>query len=461
MEQTPLLKEILNRANDIKEEFGFPRLCASHVAAAVVDFCRTPYTGFTVSDITWHPCRFEEERLRYLCAKELRLQSYFRTCLSGSKGNPQEKAFALQDCRQIAALRGAEVLSADVVFLQALSQLPEPYSKTRRSALSDDAIMALLQNTDAHIYDYVIDKIEALCNKLQEKADEAAAIRDWKPAPKFAEPEDLAALFFSKISARLDGNILTLKFPRFFGSADLKLSVFCVDGIYYAHDNGCAVKCLSRQIADKTKRDRILKKVCHPCWIDGNKITGSFAQVSSFLYYLQMLVFVAHADLFYTRLSTRLYKQEKGFVFPNIQTAEPLDSAALLALLKSGIGFDYDKNLGLSCWLDTRYSLGSGRPAFLLETLESGNIRISDKKKDAQEGRIFEAFYWDNDDITPFGKYISRFAQRFGAEFTGKNIFLTAKSHQFFPAMLTFFNLAVLLSELGHDIELPKLRRKG
>lgn len=462
MEQTTLLKEILKRADEVRAEFGSAHLCPSHVAAAVVDFCQTPYTGFTVSDMTWRPCRFEEERLRYLCAKEVRLQAYFRLCLKGSrKQDIREAALDLSGCQHIAALRQADVLSADMVFLWALSQLPEPYSKAVRTARSDEDILSLLQDTDIHIYDYVIEKIQEIRTSLQKKADEAAAIRDWKPAAKFTEPKDLAALFFSKIKCHSEDNILTLVFPKLFGRADLKVSIFQVNDIYYIHDNGCAVKHLSRQVADKAKRKRFLQKVCHPCWIDKNRITGSFVQVSSFLNYLQMLVFIAHADLFYTRLSARLYTQDKGFVFPNTKDAKPLDTAALLRLLKSGIGFYYDENLGITCWLDTRYSLGSGRPAYLLETLPGGHIRISDKKKDKLEGCIFESFYWDNDDIAPYGKFITRFADRFGVEFDGKNVFLTAKSQRVFPAMLKFFNLSVLLSELGHDIDLPKIRRKG
>ena len=45
MEQTALLKIILQKADAIKNEYGSPRLYASHIAAAVADFCKAPYTG--------------------------------------------------------------------------------------------------------------------------------------------------------------------------------------------------------------------------------------------------------------------------------------------------------------------------------------------------------------------------------------------------------------------------------
>jgi hypothetical protein len=44
----------------------------------------------------------------------------------------------------------------------------------------------------------------------------------------------------------------------------------------------------------------------------------------------------------------------------------------------------------------------------------------------------------------------------FGAEFDGRDVFLSDKAENLFPAMVKFFNLAVLLSEFGHDIAVRK-----
>jgi hypothetical protein len=136
--------------------------------------------------------------------------------------------------------------------------------------------------------------------------------------------------------------------------------------------------------------------------------------------------------------------------------ADPLDAAALLDELKNSIHFDYDENKGLYYWLDTNYSFSSGRASFLVETLERKRIRISDKNKGKIEGEIFEAFYWDNDDISPYSKFLSKITARFGAEFDGRDVFLSDKAENLFPAMVKFFNLAVLLSEFGHDIAVRK-----
>lgn len=452
MTQTELVKLILEKANAIQTEYNSAHLSASHIATAVADFCKTPYTGLDFS--TYCYPRFEEERLRYLFSKTVKLAGYFKLRLSKNRKDcVKESAFDLSCCEPFIALRSLEILSADILFLCALKDLHPTYRQAVDGADSDDAVTALLQDTGAHIYDYVIEKIDGVCTELKKKSEEAAALRDWKPAAKFTEPETLSADFFEKIEKQISDNVITLKFPRFFGSTDLKVSIHKAGDLYYIHDNGCAVRHLSKQVPDKQRRDRILKKVCHPCWVDKNRITDSFLNGNQFLNYLQKLIFVAHADLYYTRANCRLVGKDKDYVYVSAQAADPLDETALASLLKQGIGFDYDENQGLYYWMDMRYALFSTRCAFLLETLEKGRIRISDKRKGQTEGEIFESFYWDNQDLMRHKRFIGKVSTRFGADFDGKDIWLTDKAENFHKAMFRFFNLAVLLSEFGNIIE--------
>ena len=455
MVHTDLLKAILEKANIIKTNHGGEYLCASHICAAVAEFCKTKYTGFTAFRYSYPP--YEEERLRYIFSKEVKLASYFQLRLSqNAKAGIREEEFDLAGCESIAALRKGNILSADVAFLCALRDLHQSYRNNVLSASTDSAITALLQETDVNIYDYVIDHIESICHDLRRKAAEAAATRDWKPAVKFCEPDDLASMFFGKIENTLSENILTLKFPSFFGTTDLKLSIHQADEVYYVHDNGCAIRHLSKQVKDTQKKDRILAKICPACWIDSGRITGCFLQSSTFLHYLQKLVFVAQADLYHTRASRPFIAPDPEHVYIPATQAEPLDETALLEVLKKCISFDYDQNKGLYYWLDTRYSLFSTRCSFLIETLNDKQIRISDARKHQTEGEIFEAFYWDHEDLAPYSKFISVIAARFGAEFDGRDLWLTDKKTNFFRAMMNFFNLAVVLSEFGHDIAVPK-----
>jgi hypothetical protein len=463
MFQTELLKSLLAQANAIKDQYGSACLWASHIAAAAVDYCKSDYTGICISDINYRGITYEEERLRWILAKEVKLSAYFRLRLSrNAKAGITETPFDFSGCEAIAASRGVDALSADVAVLCAFSQLHESYKGAVRTVTTESAVLSCLQELDLGIYDYVIASLHGICAKLEKKATQAAALRDWKPAPKFAEPEELYARFFAGIEKTTSGNCITLKLPDFFGGTDLKLSIHQVNNCYYIHDNGCALRHLAKHLPDESKLDRVLKKVCHARRIHGKRITGRFAAGYTLLHYLQMLVFIAHADLYYTRAKRQLYPADKGVVYIDAKHAQPLDEEALLAEMKKAIGFYYSEDLGLCCWLDTKYSTFSHCAAFLIETLDDGQIRISDKRKGNTEGGFWEAFYWDNTDISPYSPHITQIAQRFKAEFENGNLFLTTKQQKLLPALFHFFNLAILFSEFGHDIALPRLgiRRK-
>lgn len=463
MTHTVLLKEILERANRIKEEFGSENLCASHIVVAVTDFCRTKYTGFSVSDMTCWPNRFEEERLRYLFKKETRVADYFRIRLSrNAKEGVREEAFDISGCERIAALRGAETLSSDVVFLCALAKIHESYRRAVRSAQSEESVLALLQDTDLNVYNFVIENIQSVCAELKKKADTAAAIRDWKPAAKFVEPEALIQLVLEGIETKHTGNITTVKIPKFFGNTGLTLSIHKVDGIYYVHDNRCALRYLARTIRDVTKYERAVRKVCHSARIDRGRITGSFVDIYGFTYYLKDLVFVAHADLYYPRAKGQLCFKDKGYVYIPADKAEPFDAESLINMLKESVNAYYDEETGLCCWLKASNSPFQTRYSFLVETLDDGSIRFSDRLKGKYEGELLEPCYWyhDGNDISVYRKLFTKLADRFGGEFDGKNFYLTAKSKDFRHALFRFFQLAVLVSGLGHNIALPKIKRK-
>lgn len=464
MKHTILLEEILVRANRIKEEFGSEYLCASHIAVAVTEFCRTKYTGFAVSDMTYWPNRFEEERLRYLFAKETKVASYFRMRLSHhAKNGVQEEVFDLNGCERIAALRKAEVLSSDVVFLCALANIHESYSRVVQTVKSEESVMARLQDVDRNIYNYVIECIEGVCAELKKKSDEAKAIRDWKPAAKFAEPEELIQLALNGIKTKHTGNIVTIKVPKFFGNTDLTLYIHRVDGIYYIHDNRCTLRHLARTLRDTKKYEQAVRRVCHNRRIDNGRITGSFCNVTGFMYYLKDLVFVAQADLYYYRAKHQLCFKDKGYVYMPEDQAEPFEKTELINMLKESVNTYYDENEGLCCYLNAGNSPFQTRYSFLVETLGDGRIRFSDRLKGKYEGELLEPCYWyhDSTDVSVYRRFFTRLADRFGGEFDGKDFYLTVKSKDFQHALFQFFQLAVLVSRLGHSIALPKVKCKG
>lgn len=460
MVRSPLVDLLLEKAEVIRASCGAEMLNASHVAAAVVDYCSQAYTGICISDGKFQPIPFEEERLRLVYSKVVRLKGYLKNLLNRSEFTKAAVPFELTLCEKIAAGRSAHVISADTVFLCALIRLPEKAEKVIVGVGSEADIQERLAETDRGVYDFVLEGIDKVRLALDEKANTAKKMRDWKPAGKFAEPEVLPEMLFSQIELRERGNCLDLKLPGFFGKASLTLTVHQVGESWYLHDNGGAIRHLSNHLKDDAKLKRALKKVCHSGVIQKGRIVGSFSNAFLFFNYLQRLVFIAHADLFYTKAEKALYEKDRGVEYVPLKKAEPMNRELLLETLKKGIWVSYDENEGLRISFDTLFSLFSTHPSFVLELPEDGFIRICDGRFGQVEGEIFEAFYWDHEDLSLYTEFIRKFTDRFGAEFDGESVYLTEKTERYFSALCRFWNLAILLSELGGRIALPKLRQR-
>ena len=462
MKQTELLELILEKARRVQEEFGSEELYASHIAAAVTDFCRTKYMGISVSDRTFWPVRFEEERLRYVFEKETRVASYYRLRLSiHTKAGIQEEPFDWNFCERIAEARGAEILSADVVFLCALATLHIAYSRTVKTVNSEQAILARLLDTDGKIYDYVVENIEALCRELQKKAAEAAAIRDWKPAAKFAEPEEVLSLAFQGIEIAHDGFVTTIRIPRFFEDTDLTLTIHQVDGIYYIRDNRCALEYLADTLRDEEgSYERAIKKVCHRHRMDNGSITGCFTTVEGFLQYLKELTYVARAAIYFRRLKKQLCVSQGADGYLPLDRAQPFDAGELVEMLRTVLNTDYTQEEGLTCAMAFGNGFSGLRYVFQVESLEDGHIRFRDIRKGRYEGEILECVYWyhGEEEISCFRQPFSQLAGFFGGEFDGREFSLTVKTKDFQWGLYQFFQLVMVVSVLGDAIALPRTR---
>ena len=368
--------------------------------------------------------------------------------------------FDLSASEKISLLRGSDVLSSDVVFLCALNKLQGKAKKFVFGVETEEEILARLSEIDANIYDFVIFEVEKIRLALEEKIRKAKELRDWKPAEKLMEPEQLALAFFDTVEKKVTEKCVELKIPKFFGSSDLKLSIHLAGEIWYVHDQGTALRHLKKRLANSEKVNTVLKKVCYAGYVDQGRVAGNFTSGYRFFLYLQKLVFVAHADLYYTRAEKQLYPKDRDEIYVPIERAEKLNANQLFDLLKQSISFSYDERRGITVCPQTHFSLFSTRPCFLIETKSEGAIVLSDARKGAVEGEIFEAFYWEHEDLSAYSKFIETFCNRFGAEFFNGGICLKEKKEKYFSALCAFFNLAVLLSELGHDIALPKLRKQ-
>lgn len=271
------------------------------------------------------------------------------------------------------------------------------------------------------------------------------------------EPNAFNDMFLSTVRTEKTGKICSLVIPDFFADTDgeLKLSFVCIDGVYYVHDNGCAVRRLKANCKSEAYKEKLEKVYCDS--MGEEKVVGRFTQVFHFFHYIQVLIFISNADLIADSMEDKFCFLDPEVKFPDVDSVEDTDMNVLLEKLKEGISAG-SKNHD-AVWIGVRscYSLNSTSVGYLVERLEDGIFRISDKCKGNIEGEVFESFYWGNNDISRYSNYVNRYCKRFGGEFDGKDISVTALSEtDIVRSLFRFINLAVLLSEFGRLIRLPE-----
>ena len=481
MAQTALFKEILKKAIDVKDEFHAEHLTASHIAVAVADFCTIQYTGLAPIQLQ-SAARFEEERLRYLFSKEVKVASYLRKKLSyNTENGVPEKAFDIASCDRIASLRENNLLTADILFLSALKELDNAYRVVARNIVSDDSILAALQDTDKNVYDYVIEKIEKICSELQQKADDAKAIRDWKPAGKFAEPEDLLKQFFDNISTVWENKVLHITIPGFLRETDLKLSIYKVKDRFILHDNGCAVKSLSTRI-DSIRMQKVLDLLWDKSNLQDNTLFTQITDIKFVLYFIQEVILTANADLYYEYFKKEHFGRRRYVdpckAFESEERAEDFDTNAFLNALKETVTPYYDESKGITLRFDAKYCNCSYGIKVLIETLDDGTVRFSDayKNKQYETGEMLEAFYFSSteeyDDryyevmqelAKPFGMAIDMTSSIIFPEYNGrkhkhKNPYMLSTAPNWVRDFYKFMNSAVLISVVADRINYEKVR---
>ncbi len=461
MKHSSLLSTLLARAKQLGEEAGVKHLSAPCILVAVSALCATAYTGLTPYDNDRFPEMYEEERLRYLYKQVFRSTAsltgrILKRRLTGELRRYDTDFFAAYTpfLETETAYRGKDILTADLVFLTAVQALDAPdrlgASPSYRTVFS---VRDALEDVDAHIYDFVIGEIAVLRQRLQTKADEAAAKRDWRPAAKFIDPEELPTLLLTSASTVYADNTLELTLPFFFAAQDgaLHLSIRRTGGVYTVCDNGCALTQLKRHTG--TAFSSVLQAIRKNLSLESNGIIGAFSQPHAFFHYLQTLIFVANADLYHGELSEDGLYCDPDLTFATV--GEPFDAGDLLDQLKRRIQGRYDEHIGLYLSIAMTYSLNSTTVSYRIEALDDGTLRISDNCHGQTEGEIFESFYWTDRSLHSYRDYIGRFCDRFGADFDGQAISLRTNG-DLAPAMFRFIGLAVLLSEFGRLIELPQ-----
>ena len=245
--------------------------------------------------------------------------------------------------------------------------------------------------------------------------------------------------------------------PEFFAATGdgLHLTFLYYDEVFYVHDNGGAVAQLKKQIGNADTFQKTLKRVGEKVSFDGERMVGAFCQVHTFFRYMQMLVFIANADLYCDCLDEDGLRFDNDIVLPTDDKLESLDLNGLFECLDGGIFCSLNDDGSYRLSLAMFYSTFSTYASYRVE-LTDERVTVTDFHKGKIEGELFESFYWDHDSTADYADEINRYGCRFGVEFDGKDIFITDSSEHSNKAFWSFFNMAVLMSELGNRIELPK-----
>lgn len=460
------LEDILLQAKQIQKDGGVPYLSASCIILAVIRFCREKYRGYSKYDDSYYKEEYGEEKLRYLYKKVFKPASGAIEHLWKKKIANESKE-CMQDFmeehestfEELSHMRRPAYLTVDEVFLTAVKSIDEQSRiGVREEFKGEFSVRELIEETDREIYDYVIDEIEKVVGNLQNKSQKAKELRDWRPAAKFVEPEELHSIFMKSILVKETEKEVELVFPHFFDKDDgeLQLTITRFGDLYYVHDKGFAMRQLRKVTQTEEKLQRVTKRLFRRGELKDEKIVGSFCDKDGFLRYLQLVIFVANGELYYTKLDSNGLHFDYDESIP--QNKESINIQELREVLRECVSCHYDEQRGLIVKVFHTYSHSSGTPSFLIESLENGDVQISDGKRGKYEGEIFENLLFRHEDLTLYSREIRKVCKKFGVVFDGKTICLdmTNTDHNAFVyGFVSFFQAALLLSEFNAMIELP------
>ena len=463
MQYSQLFEDLVLRAEVIHKEEKTE--CVSPVCflIAVCELCASEYRGLTDYDRSEYPELFEEERVRFAFEYTMRVKPTLIKMHLKSKTRGLLKKYDVdflntysKQLELVAEKRDKKAVSADVGFLVALQAL-EPDDRMA-SSKCDKAFDAneVLFSIDKRIYGYVMRELGFVNEWLIRKYQLAEEKHNWMPSLKICEPEDLRLKFFDFVRCDVAADRVTLVFPNFFGAkgASLKVTVVRYDGLYYAHDNENTLKRLLDKVGSAEKYSEVQKSIKNNLSFDGRRVIARFADARGLLHYLEILLLVANADLYFDRLDEPGLNSDCGVVLPPEESFEAFDFNELLSGLKERVYCSFDENSGTKLTVGIPYSLNDEYASFLIETFDDKSARISDARK-GEVGEIFDSFFFGNDSLDCYKDYINRVCEGFGVLFDGRNVYLPTDGNtvdEVFEALFKFMNVAVVLSEFGRII---------
>lgn len=461
-----LSNELFERAEEIKNENNVECVSGVCFLAAVSEFCLKAYRGITDYDLCEYPENFEEERLRLVRDKVMKFQPSLSRMLFTSRARGLITKYDIDflqvyapELNKIMEVRSKNMISADVIFLVALKSIAKI---DIGSALNCDygfSVLEMLEEVDACVYSYTLSQLNKVNEILINKAKRVIELRDWVPAAKIAEPDDVKQLFLECVHNRFLKNRWDMTVPEFFGftKGDITLSIVRSDEVFYVHDNGLTMKVLENNCDDAALKDKILYTIRKYIPLDEKgRLIGSFCQLNGLFLYMQQLMLIANSDLYYKRFDPQSgFRIDVETFYPSEDKCENFDFEEVFKTFGQHFQVRYDQNKGVIMTIDTRYAMNEERPAFLFEKVSDGVCCLSDAQK-GKVGEIFESFYFNCDSLKDHFDFLKNIPERFGIKFDGESLTHTFKytdKKWLFNEWLKFYNAAVILAEFGRMID--------
>ena len=170
-----------------------------------------------------------------------------------------------------------------------------------------------------------------------------------------------------------------------------------------------------------------------------------------FFDYLKVVSLVANSDM-YPEIDKEYFKRYKKYskkhrIFGKTESAQDF-----LNQLTEAIRVRYDERNGIT--VHTRFYFNDEAcPMGLSLTKDGEQVKITDFG-DFDGGRLFQRIEWLNDNVEKINDDILVFCKRFSCDYGNKTISLKVQKEQVIKGIFDFYELASILSEIGHFVVL-------
>jgi hypothetical protein len=466
---------MLMKADALQKELGLMNQYPTVFLLTTLRYCKPKYTGFSEKD-NQEMLPYEEERLRYIfnkvflfscggCAKrvEFILKKY-----PDNWAPAISREEMLLQVQALAEGRKVPIMSVELMLAVVLEHMDLRFETLLRSEYRQGKLSAqlLMEMCDGEIYDYVIEEIEKLMMQLRQKSQEAAELRDWRPARMFAPVEELESKLRSSIVMEEQGGELSITIPYFFADTEhpLRITVRDTEEGFVAHDNGLALEELSAR-PDANDPIQLAERICAGtvCHLEDGQLTICFQRSHYLNYFLQYAALIAHADL-YPDYDLRGNVYQVAQRYDRIPTKQQPDYSNLCENWLKFLQVGYDEYSGIRVGLGLVFLGCNTGSKFLLTTDEDGLITIVDYSNSYNEGAILENYINYYEESTQNHDQIQALAKRFGGTYDGESVRCTFRNDSedaFVKAINRYAQMGVILSQLGDNIPLESEKQKN